>query len=293
MKCLELENHLLKLSCYPELGGKIASLVYKPLQKELLWQSQQALSIPNYGAAFSEYDKSGIDECFPAIDKETFLWNGQQWPIPDHGELWCQPWSMQVQDNSLFGSVMGRVWKYRFERTISLNNLKIRFDYHIQNFESFAIPGFWTFHPLFAAQSGDTWEWPFTHSVELAQQDPGLGASGSIHPFPMAENGELLNIFRPFSSQTTRKYYHQGRVPQGFASLHLNPLNLHFHWDSDQIPYLGMWINEGGYEGGYNLALEPSQAYYDSLSKAISNQSLQPILPQQSRRFWLEIDLVV
>lgn len=293
MKCLELENHLLKLSCYPELGGKISSLVYKPIQKELLWQSQQALSIPTYGAAFSGYDKSGIDECFPAIDEEIFHWNKQNWPIPDHGELWCQPWSMQVIGNSLVGSVMGKVWKYRFERTIRLNEAKLRFEYHIQNLESFAIPGFWTFHPLFATQAGDTWEWPFSRSVELAQQDRTLGVSGSIHSFPQAENGELLNTFRHFSSQTTRKYYHQGRVQQGFACLNLNPISLHFHWDSAQIPYLGMWINEGGYEGGYNVALEPSQGYYDKLSKAMENQSIQPILPQEIRSFWLEIAFVI
>jgi hypothetical protein len=94
MEMLILENEWIKLVCYPSIGGKIASIWYKPLSRELLWQSQDGYKIPTYGASFSDYDKSGIDECFPMIDAEDLSWEGNTYRLPDHGELWCQPWEM-------------------------------------------------------------------------------------------------------------------------------------------------------------------------------------------------------
>lgn len=292
LESLALENEWIRLLCYPSIGGKIASIFSKPVSQELLWQSQETYRSPFYGASFSEFDKSGIDECFPMIDAETLEWNGKTYLLPDHGELWCQGWEMTKDSNSIFGKVNGKIWNYSFERKISLIGQTIRLDYTIHNHENFAIPGFWTFHPLFQAEENATIEWPGSHEIELAHPDKNLGKQGDKLPFPIGPKGEQLNRIRPFSSQTTRKFYHAGKYPTGAASLVLEGLKVEMKWDPEQIPYVGLWLNEGGYEQGYNVAIEPATGYYDTIGLALKNNSIQPIAAHQAVSFWLELKII-
>lgn len=290
LESLVLENEWIRLLCYPSIGGKIASILFKPLSQELLWQSQEGYRIPSYGASFSAYDKSGIDECFPMIDTEQIWWEGKNIQLPDHGELWCQAWDMHLVDKVLVGKILGQVWKYSFERKISLKNKTLRFEYQIQNHESFAIPGFWTFHPLFAISESAWFEWPGCTEIELAHPDLELGKKGIRLPFPTGPHSENLQQIRPYSN-STRKFFHAGKYASGQAFLHLPELSIGMKWDPYQIPYVGAWINEGGYEKAYNMAIEPSTGYYDTIQLALENQSIHPIQPKETRSFWLEMEI--
>lgn len=49
------------------------------------------------------------------------------------------------------------------------------------------------------------------------------------------------------------------------------------HYDVKKLPYLGVWVTAGGFEGDYNCALEPSDGFYDSVRKAGENGRL-PVL---------------
>jgi len=292
MEMLILENEWIKLVCYPSIGGKIASIWYKPLSRELLWQSQDGYKIPTYGASFSDYDKSGIDECFPMIDAEDLSWEGNTYRLPDHGELWCQPWEMKKEDQSLWGKVSGKVWNYTFERKLSLQDSTLYFEYKIQNNELFDLPGFWTFHPLFAASEAMTFEWPGCKGIELAHADAELGPQGELLSFPIGVAGNILNRIRAYSEKTTRKFFHAGKYESGTAFLHNSNLTIGLKWDPRQIPYLGVWINEGGYEKGYNIAIEPSTGYYDTIKRAMAKHTLNPIKPKEIRTFWLEMKMI-
>lgn len=48
-------------------------------------------------------------------------------------------------------------------------------------------------------------------------------------------------------------------------------------YDANILPYLGVWITAGGFQGDYNCALEPANGYYDSIGKANKNHKL-PVL---------------
>lgn len=51
-------------------------------------------------------------------------------------------------------------------------------------------------------------------------------------------------------------------------------------------------MNEGGYKGEYNCALEPSTGYYDSLEVTQEQESLEPISPGEIMKWHLHIELI-
>lgn len=86
-----LENRALRAVVLPRLGGKIISLVDKHADLELLWRNPRVpvREVPT-GAVFDDAFLGGWDELFPNDEPETL--GGE--PMPDHGELWTQPWSV-------------------------------------------------------------------------------------------------------------------------------------------------------------------------------------------------------
>lgn len=74
---VHLETDCLRVTLLPEIGCKIASIIYKPNQFEALARplgmkktddpaKLYARAYP--GAPFDQYDLSGIDDCIPTID---------------------------------------------------------------------------------------------------------------------------------------------------------------------------------------------------------------------------------
>jgi len=85
-----LQNDLLRAVVLPERGSKIASLVYRPLGRELLWQTAGEEYPPaKYADPYGPEHATGFDEMFPTISPcwcEDFPWAGTA--MPDHGEVW-------------------------------------------------------------------------------------------------------------------------------------------------------------------------------------------------------------
>jgi Zn-finger nucleic acid-binding protein len=48
-------------------------------------------------------------------------------------------------------------------------------------------------------------------------------------------------------------------------------------WDAAQVPYCGVWIDEGALNKVASVAIEPTTGYYDSLTTAWQNQRLAKI----------------
>lgn len=87
--CTKLENEQLSVIIIPSKGGKVASILYKSNNFELLFQNGKDLLIHNsLGDDFAAGDASGFDDAFPAIEKENVLVNGMNISYPDHGEIW-------------------------------------------------------------------------------------------------------------------------------------------------------------------------------------------------------------
>ncbi|MFN8447667.1 MAG: hypothetical protein U0521_03490 [Anaerolineae bacterium] len=64
---------------------------------------------------------------------------------------------------------------------------------------------------------------------------------------------------------------------------------LRLSWDPSQIPYLGIWVDEGSYNPASTVALEPSTGYYDSLTRAWRNNRVMRLPPGAPQRWWLDV----
>lgn len=294
-----LENESLKLIVLPDLGGKIASLLYKPQNFEVFFQpSDGTYKLPEYGGIFSQYDTSGADEMFPTIDTCIYPYAGYEVKqLPDHGELWSLPWLVTKTDDSLHMVREGRALPYLFSRVIMLDANTIHLKYKVKNTGNQSLFGLWAFHGLVACDEKTVLNIPNCENVITVHNSNILGKRETKHSFPLTldQDGKeySLNYIAPKHSRKTEKFYVEGRVKQGEATLTLNQGNLAYKlsFPLHTVPYLGIWINEGGFKNEYNCALEPSTGYYDSLEIAQQYDSVMPLAPGETMEWYLDIEL--
>jgi len=89
------------------------------------------------------------------------------------------------------------------------------------------------------------------------------------------------------------KYFFLDDLREGFAMLH-NPATREtagLAWPVEQVPYLGMWINECGWENLYHFAPEPCTAPFDRWDIARQWGKL-PVIPAFGSQEW-ELRLTV
>lgn len=306
LKAFFLENGLLRVCVLPSQGAKIASLIHKPSRFETLFQPPNGLfGFPQYGDSFADFDASGADDMFPTIDACAYPHpdhaNAQ---CPDHGELWAVPWSVKRGSggDSLECRSQGKALPYVFERRMTLlSQGRLRLDYRVENDSDKPLWGLWAFHGLFACDEHSRLELPRAKGqpsvkVRTVQPSGPLGPSDTLLDFPLhtQEDGTCLDVaaIAPASAATTKKIYVDGPVETGEAAITLNhgALCCSMTWDPQLVPYLGVWITEGGFRGDYNAALEPTTGFYDDLERATHN-GLQPIPPRDTLSFWLEISI--
>ena len=64
-----IENDRIKVILLPGWGSKLASIVYKPLDRELLWQNPgEVYKKTKYGDCYENGEMSGFDEMFPTLN---------------------------------------------------------------------------------------------------------------------------------------------------------------------------------------------------------------------------------
>lgn len=297
--CYTLENDWISMVILPALGAKIASLVYKPQNFEVFFQpTGHIYPLPQYGADFSCYDTSGADEMYPTIDPCCYPAPGySEVSLPDHGELWSIPWQVIADEGRVVSTAQGISLPYTFERVITLADHVVQISYRVRNTGQAKLYGLWAFHGLVACDQGTKLLLPQAERVINVHDSTVLGSVGTSHKFPLSigVDGQKIDLSRigPCSLRRTEKFYIQGKIAQGTAGLTLNAGKLLYQlsFPQERVPYLGVWINMGGFKGEYNCALEPASGYYDSLAEAYRSNSLVPLNPGENQEWYLNIEL--
>ncbi|MCX7950790.1 MAG: hypothetical protein N2594_02430 [Clostridiales bacterium] len=294
---LKVENEYISLILLPKLGAKIASIVYKPQNFEVLAQpTLNKYTLAEYGDSFEKYDTSGIDEMYPTIDECIYPYEGYNAKMPDHGELWSIPWEIEVKEDEIIAKVKGVNFNYEFTRTLKLEENKIKLGYRVKNTGSYPLYGLWAFHGLVACDEESRIILHYDSIINVHKSSI-YGEVGNIHSFPETcdVNGESIRVDRigPKTLEKTEKFYVNGEVKKGEAALTLNKNNLLYKlvFPKDKIPYLGVWINEGGFKNEYNCALEPSNAFYDSVEIAKKYGKIKPLDVNEEQNWFLDIVL--
>ena len=144
MDCISLLQENIKVKVIPELGFKVASIVYKG--NEMLFQPTEGRyrKVP-YGSDFKTSDTSGMDEMMPTIEKCVLGCRS----LPDHGDVWSVPWDVDICNGHIEGNVKLRSLPLRFSKAVKINNDdSIQMDYWVQNLSGERVPFLWALHGL-------------------------------------------------------------------------------------------------------------------------------------------------
>lgn len=299
-----LESDTLRTVVVPELGAKLVSLVDKRTQREwLAGPGERPLQKVPYGAAFTEQDMSGWDEMFPTIVACAHPGPDEQHgaSLPDHGEVWTLPWMLEQAPSDVIKlSVLGRALPYHLSRTLWFSAAdRLEMSYLLQNLGQEAMPYIWAPHPQFV--SGDEAEILFPPQVKevinTIPADWGWGEPETRFEWPNATSldGRLMRIDRtgPPTLEQGRKFFTPPEISASWVGLVRHPERdwLQMEWDSEKIPYLSVWVDEGVLNPLSVVALEPTTGYYDSLAVAWKNKQVTMIEPGETQSWTLTVRL--
>lgn len=278
---IQIEHDTYSMTILPELGGKITSLRNKKTKREFLARTRTDYQPRTYGDLYEDYECDGIDECFPTVGPSgfpTFPWQGT--PVPDHGEVWSLPWEYEIKLNRLQMSVRGVRFPYVFERALTFETLArqnapyIRLSYKVINESPYEFPFLYAFHPVFKAETRSKILLPQgTNVVTAHSTDDRLGLPMLEHDWPNVTDVTLdksydRSTLRSGRTKEAEKIFSTA-LEQGRCALQYpNKEFIGFLFPAKRLPYLGLWINEGGWHNLHHIAMEPSTSQVDRVDTA-------------------------
>jgi galactose mutarotase-like enzyme len=300
---LALETPLVRIVTVPGMGAKIVSLFDKQAGREwLLPPTGRNFKPAEYGASFVDQDMSGWDEIFPTTDACKYPVDGpyRDNPLPDHGEVWSLPWQIDgMTQESISLSTAGKALPYRLTRTVrAVDSQRLSIEFEVLNTGSESFVALWAAHPQFAVGAETRIVLP-----ERVQRVVNVHAvddwptAGHVYPWPEAQasDGRAFRLDRIGTADLhhCRKFYVLPDEPVNWAALQQEDSGdyVRLSWDISQIPYLGLWVDEGTYNPLPTAALEPSTGYYDRLDLAYRNNAVMRLQPNEPVCWRLDIEL--
>jgi galactose mutarotase-like enzyme len=302
LPALALEDSALRLVIVPEMGAKIVSIFDKRHNHEWLVGPIRPPKPVPYASDFGQADMAGWDEMFPTIDACPYPGAGPYAgaPLPDHGEVWPLPWRMEsASPNGLQYSIQGRSLPYTLRRNATLPEPGlIHLDYTLENTGPAPFDYLYAAHPQFSADTTTRILLPenVTQVINVHPQ-PAWGAAGLPYPWPVAHalDGQTYHLdqIAPATRHSCRKFYVPPETPISWAALQhqASGSTLRLEWHPAALPYLGVWVDEGRWNTAPTVALEPTNAYYDSLALAVTNRRTGQIAPGATQTWRLMLRL--
>lgn len=284
---IKLENDGLRTVVVPKMGGKLVSLFDKKNEVEWLVSSGDKPFQPvPYGASFVAQDMSGWDEMFPTIVACPYPAPGeyQGAELPDHGEVWTLPWSVEENmENKISLSVAGKALPYRLTRTMELTAPgTMKLHYRLLNRGREKMPYIWAPHPQFVCGQSGVIELPHQvrKVVNTIPEEWGWSEPETEFDWPQAVdpngNTRRLDQVGPPDLNRARKFYVLPSVQMGQFRLIREESGawLDMSWSPEDIPYFGLWVDEGALSHTSVVTPEPTTGFYDSLETAWSTEKV-------------------
>ena len=295
MDNITLENEMLKVVIIPGRGGKVVSLRRKDLNFEFAAQTGGDIKPATDDSKFGDYDISGIDDAFPNIDCEKISYGGHLLSYPDHGEIWSH--NMKIISTSSEAAALtfdSTRFGYHYEKTVEINNDILEVKYLIRNEGRNVLPCFWTFHGLFAFRKDAKIVYPSDVAfVKNVLNGTPLGDYGKVFPVNGTIDFSSLS-YACINEPCMMKYYATNRIEEGTCGI-IYPSDragIDITYDAMKLPWLGVWITAGGLAGDYNMALEMTNGYYDSISNAMKNKRILMMKPGEDIQFTISLHTI-
>lgn len=282
-KVFTLSSERIRLALVPGLGGKVISMVDKAADRDWINHDTGPVHLRGneVGEAFEHSLCMGIDECIPTV--ASCRLDGKT--LPDHGEVWARAWQIMgpVASNEVTLSVDLSDVPLRLSRTIRLHQETVTLSYELENLSPKTVRYLWCIHPLFPYRTGDRLvidaDQALYARVEYVEGLPGIQQGSDVlwpSPKPGIELDQFgicdhacIKLFLPSRGiNRIRVLGQSGSDVQESVEVDYGPKTV--------LPYLGVWLNQGGWHGQYNYALEPTNALGDSLQDAIGHSRSTP-----------------
>jgi len=223
------------------------------------------------GQPFVRTGMGGWDEVAPTVQADPDARDGagsRLGVLPDHGDVWNVAWTVEAASPTvLTTSVKLTSMPVRLERTIAANATGLTLRYRASTDSAVPLPLLWCAHPQFAAGAGASL------SIEAAgvSLSPALTEmypqEGTLRSFPA---GPLHSELAPGSS---RKVFVDPAEKADTVVLSLDSGRaLRIGWDAAQLPYLGLFWDNGEFAAEPVIAVEPSTGWGERLSTAAARQ---------------------
>src|SRR5688572_14891643 len=145
-----IENDALQLDVWPQIGGKVSSVVDKADDFELLFNYPSELpQASQYDLPYQKSWYAGWDECFPAVSPCKYPRHPYDGiAVPDHGELWGLPTTAVPTKDGITTVWHGLRFGYRLTRKLSLDGPSLLAEYTLVNLAPFEFYFVWAMHAL-------------------------------------------------------------------------------------------------------------------------------------------------
>ena len=296
-----LENETLRAEFLPNPGGKMVSLVGKRTGYEFLVQrSSPVYREQPFAGVYVDGECSGFDDMFPTIDVcacENAPWQGVE--LADHGEVWSLPWDVVSADaHSVTMAVHGVRFPYRLEKRIALTESgSLRFDYELTNLSPFDFEYLWAGHLMLNLEEGAKVSLPDDcREMVTILSNSGLNF-GDVHRWPYLKDatGETYraDIARSKDVKGFEKYYFTQPLKQGWCTLEYpnQQKKIQISFSAETVPYLGILMNEEGWDGLYNIFIEPCSVCYDRPDVAKKYGQISVVRGKSTVKWMMEISV--
>lgn len=278
LRVIIIENELLRLTIMPELGAKIYDFIYKPADHNFLWHHPriEPRAVP-LGAPYDDNFSGGWDELFPNDAPGEF----REQYLPDHGELWCQPWEYQVEHASadavtLYLRRAGSVTATVIEKWITLrrNEARVHFRHRFTNVGLEPLDFLWKLHPAMAVSQHHRVDVPGTRAEYVAPGWSRLDDAELIFTWPMActPDGRQTDLREVMPATAGRRdFLYITELVEGWCSLTDTQSGLGFGLVFPKEVFTTVWLfmTYGGWRGLHTVVLEPCTAYPKDLEAAV------------------------
>ena len=279
LQALVLENDQLRAVILPELGAKLWSLTYKPVDREMLWQHPRVHPRPvPFGATYDDWFCGGWDELFPNDAPVTV--GGESYP--DHGEVWSMPFEWEVIDHSERAITIrldrsGVVTATRMEKWITLcaGEPLLHFRHRFQNDGPFPLDFIWKLHPALRITPQSRIDLPAQRVLVDEGFRDRLGAEVVEFRWPnaRASTGAAVDMRRiPSPESATCDFFYAVELDAGWCALTDTGEHVGFGLVFDPQVLSSVWVFGAyrGWRGLYMTILEPCTGFPYRLDEAIA-----------------------
>lgn len=250
----------LSLLVLPRDGGKIASLTWRG-RELLVTKPGDTYRVLTRDGSYVDSECSGFDDMFPTVDPDTpsAFWA----EYPDHGECCRLPHRAELLEDRVILHADSLLFPIHYEKTVlPRTDGSILLRYRIENRSDREFPFLWAGHMMLRGEPGMQVLTPFPRDTktEMMFVDP------PVEPAPLPRDRLLAH--EP-GSGIAYKFYYSEPMPRGqFGVRYPDGSRLLFTVDPQKLPYLGIWLNNGTFQGGYSITPEPCSLPFDAPTRA-------------------------